>query len=458
MLRVPLLLSACWLTAAWNPNWTSRPSWFSELPKTEEFPLDPKTTTVQDYVWGEKMQRAQLETEKGAVYFRNFVPEEVFASQLAEYLGICVAKSRYIPYGGAVNHGWQDSLQDTTTVITETTRQKVEFLFEAQAGLQEVEFIDGAIIDGYQAKHGYGPIMFDIGRLFAFDIFINDPHNCRFCECPSTGHIWTCKDNGNFNFVVSPTRGVCGHTRAYQRMDITSDKGLKFREFFQLAKTLQTDIEMSKQLAYVVGEMFGENLSMDRRMAAEEMLKGARSTLKHLTQLSGEVFHEIMETSGLHESFAFGLGERLRTLRIILGDRPELHESDTIFAGDNAETGFEIHTLRGESVAKINQATEDLTSEATEAAKEDALEAAVFEVEGAEDPEEADEEDLSLSILTPVEDMYTAPEEEEDTYAEPAAKEDTYVSELDTDFMAGKSVVSPSKRHGHGSAKSLSPM
>jgi len=312
--------------------WQSKPNWYgqetNELTNTEivkqesetqTFPLHPKKLKVNDYKWSTKDQRAQVETDAGAVYFRRYIAQEVFASQLAEYLGICVARSRYIPWGSKVSHAWQDGLQDVRQTLSEDNVARVQYLFEDQVGVQEIEFIDGAVVSGYQAKHGYHKILFDIGKLFAFDIFLNDPHNCRY-ELQKNGHTWTCKDGDNYNFIISPTKGVCGYTRAYKRLDISAAEGLKFRQFFQLANTKETTTELSRELAYVVGDMFGENLTMDRREAAEWMLKGARWALLRLKELNNHAFDDLSATSGLHQSFEFGLGERLRMLRIILGE------------------------------------------------------------------------------------------------------------------------------------------
>jgi hypothetical protein len=308
-----------------------------------QFPLHPRKLQVLDYKWSKKEQRAAVETTEGSVYFRRYIAQEVFAAQLAEYLDLCVAKSRRIPWGSAVSHAWQDVIQDVSQHITPENVARVQFLFEDQIGVQEIEFIDGAQVAGYQANRGYERILFEIGKLFAFDMFVNDPHNCRYCICNGTdGHRWTCREDDVFNFIISPTRGVCGSARAYRRLDVNSAQGIKFREFFLLAHHGQTTIELSKSLAYVAGEMFGEALTMDRREVAEALLKGARWTMQRIVQIEQKAFAEISETSGLHESFQFGMGERVRMLRIIanmeiqdpsyiasLGEVDELNESDS---------------------------------------------------------------------------------------------------------------------------------
>jgi len=282
------------------------------------FPLHPRRLQVLDYKWSKKEQRAAVQTSEGSVYFRRYIAQEVFAAQLAEYLDLCVAKSRRIPWGSAVSHAWQDVIQDVTQHITPENVARVQFLFEDQIGVQEIEFIDGAQVAGYQANRGYERILFEIGKLFGFDMFVNDPHNCRYCICNGTdGHKWTCREDDVFNFIISPTRGVCGSARAYRRLDVNSPAGIKFREFFLMAQHGQTNIELSKSLAYVAGEMFGESLTMDRREVAEALLKGARWTMNRIVKIEQKAFAEISETSGLHESFHFGMGERVRMLRII---------------------------------------------------------------------------------------------------------------------------------------------
>jgi len=330
---------------AWNDKWTKIPKWGKDPQKANEkrikkeyeegfgtagdFPIDPKDgTKVTDYKWSTEDQRALIETNKGAVYFREYIAQEVFAAQLAEYLGLCVAKSRYIPFDSRELSEWEDIIEDVSENITPDNEERVNFLMDNQAGVQEIEFIDGAVIRGYQARYGYDAILYDIGKLFAFDIFINDPHNCRFNKKSANGksdRIWTCSDEHEFNFVISPKRGVCGYSRAYRRLDINSDEGNKFRQFFVLAKTGETTIELAKAIAYVAGDMFEENLTLDRRSAAEIILKGALSTFKRLLEIDDKVFNEISETSGLHESYGYGLGERIRMLKII-ADTPAAEE------------------------------------------------------------------------------------------------------------------------------------
>lgn len=324
--------------SAWHPLWKNKAQWHEDEDRAEEaeaarkyiegekdgrshaagFPLHPRRLQVLDYKWSKKEQRAAVETTEGSVFFRRYIAQEVFAAQLAEYLDLCVAKARRIPWGSAVSHAWQDVIQDVTQHITPENVARVQFLFEDQIGVQEIEFIDGAQVAGYQANRGYERILFEIGKLFGFDMFINDPHNCRYCNCNGKdGHKWTCREDDMFNFIISPTRGVCGSARAYRRLDVNSAEGIKFRQFFQLAHHGQTTIELSKSLAYVAGEMFGEALTMDRREVAEALLKGARWTMTRLVKLEQKAVAEISETSGLHESFQFGMGERVRMLRII---------------------------------------------------------------------------------------------------------------------------------------------
>jgi len=393
MFKLAVIAGSAAVVSAWHPVWKSKPSWYGEevgmshseiVAQQDEgnvFPLHPKQLDVFDYKWSKTDQRAQVETSKGAVYFRRYIAQEVFAAQLAEYLGICVARTRYVPWGSKVSHAWQDVIQDVTQHITPDNVARVQYLFEDQAGVQEVEFIDGAVVQGYQAKHGYDKILFDVGKLFAFDMFINDPHNCRYCECNHTaGHYWTCRDGEVFNFIISPTKGVCGYTRAYKRLDITSGEGQKFRQFFQLARSKETTTELSRQLAYVAGDMFGENLTMDRREAAEMLLKGARWSLLRINELHGEVFRDLTATSGLHQSFEFGLGERLRMVRIILGEEIDAHEADTRHVEVNSDyndhskvprnkkdkykntnTGFKEVTKAKAPKAKAPKAKEQLT-------------------------------------------------------------------------------------------------
>jgi len=362
-MRLALLVCLIVVASAFHPLWKNKAQWHETEDLAEEaaaskkyiqgekgrlydgaqFPLHPRKLQVNDYKWSKKEQRAAVETTEGSVYFRRYIAQEVFAAQLAEYLDLCVAKSRRIPWGSAVSHAWQDVIQDVTQHITPENVARVQFLFEDQIGVQEIEFIDGAQVAGYQANRGYERILFEIGKLFGFDMFVNDPHNCRYCICNGTdGHKWTCREDDVFNFIISPTRGVCGSARAYRRLDVNSAQGIKFREFFLLAHHGQTTIELSKSLAYVAGEMFGEALTMDRREVAEALLKGARWTMQRIVQIEQKAFAEISETSGLHESFQFGMGERVRMLRIIanmeiqdpsyiksLGEVDELNESDS---------------------------------------------------------------------------------------------------------------------------------
>lgn len=333
-MRFVLAVTCCLAVSAFHPLWKNKAPWndaadnkvevleakkFIEGEKgNSAFPLHPRKLQVLDYKWSKKEQRAAVETTEGSVYFRRYISQEVFAAQLAEYLDLCVAKARRIPWGSAVSHAWQDVIQDVNQHITPENVARVQFLFEDQIGVQEIEFIDGAQVAGYEANRGYERILFEIGKLFGFDMFINDPNNCRYCMCNGTdGHKWTCREDDMFNFLISPTRGVCGSARAYRRMDINSPTGIKFREFFLLAKRGQTTVELSKSLAYVAGEMFGESLTMDRREVAEALLKGAKWTMQRLVQLEEKAVAEIAETSGLHESFQFGMGERVRMLRII---------------------------------------------------------------------------------------------------------------------------------------------
>jgi len=333
-MRLVLTLCVILAVSAFHPLWKNKAAWHEDVDLKEEqemakkfiqgesiggqFPLHPRRLQVLDYKWSKKEQRAAVQTSEGSVYFRRYIAQEVFAAQLAEYLDLCVAKSRRIPWGSAVSHAWQDVIQDVTQHITPENVARVQFLFEDQIGVQEIEFIDGAQVAGYQANRGYERILFEIGKLFGFDMFVNDPHNCRYCICNGTdGHKWTCREDDVFNFIVSPTRGVCGSARAYRRLDVNSPAGIKFREFFLMAQHGQTNIELSKSLAYVAGEMFGESLTMDRREVAEALLKGARWTMKRIVQIEQKAFAEISETSGLHESFQFGMGERVRMLRII---------------------------------------------------------------------------------------------------------------------------------------------
>lgn len=337
-MRLVLALCVVLSVSAFHPLWKNKAEWHEDEDLAEEakaskeliqgekgghfdvarFPLHPRKLQVNDYKWSKKEQRAAVETTEGSVYFRRYIAQEVFAAQLAEYLDLCVAKARRIPWGSAVSHAWQDVIQDVTQHITPENVARVQFLFEDQIGVQEIEFIDGAQVAGYQANRGYERILFEIGKLFGFDMFINDPHNCRYCICNGTdGHKWTCREDDMFNFIISPTRGVCGSARAYRRLDMTSPHGIKFREFFQLAHHGATTIELSKSLAYVAGEMFGEALTMDRREVAEALLKGARWTMQRLVKIEQKAFAEISETAGLHESFQYGMGERVRMLRII---------------------------------------------------------------------------------------------------------------------------------------------
>jgi hypothetical protein len=434
MMRPALLVAACGLASAWDPKWNTKPSWYDEVKnghaqhiiestekQSDDFPLDPTKLKVDNYNWAENNQRSQIDTTEGSVYFRRYIAQEVFAAQLGEYLGICVARARHLPWGSEEAHNWQDRLEDVSTQITETDVAKVQYLFEDQIGLQEIEFLNGAVVEGFQAKHGYEDIMFDIGKLFAFDIFINDPHNCRFCECTQScecaGHMWTCKDGQNFNFIISPTHGVCGHTRAYTRLDITGPKGFKFRQFMQLAHTTATTTELSRQLAYVVGEMFGENLTMDRREAAEWILKGARSILGRLMELNQQVFGELAETSGLHQSFEFGLGERLRMVRIIIGEDkqdpsivPTAPEVDDSVAGNHPDIASAIADVaevqaealeaaekQAEDAEKVAEAEEQVAELKEEVAQ--AKEVAAVAKEAADKGDVAPEVDPSAAAL-----------------------------------------------------------
>lgn len=345
-MRMLAFLGLTFTVVAFHPLWHSLAPWHDQddiaaekkeaekysKGKTGVFPLNPHKLEVLDYKWSKKAQRVAVETSAGSVYFRTYIAREVFAAQLAEYLGLCISKSRRLPWNNAISRAWQDTIQDVHQKITPENDAHVQYLFDDHVGVQEVEYIEGPTIVGYEAaqSQGYERILFEVGKIFGFDMFLHDPNNCRYIH---NGAGWTCKEGNLFNFIVSPTRGVCGSARAYTRLEMNGQDGLRFQEFFKLADTGKTSGELSKSLAYIASGMFGEAMTIERREVAEALLKGAKWTLNRLVQVERAAFQEISKTSGLHESFGFGLGERVRMLRLIVG----LDVKDSSYAKELAE-------------------------------------------------------------------------------------------------------------------------